>query len=204
MRISPRRVAIAFGIVVVLAAGAAAGQEDPVFLHPWGMSLSVGGGVADFVGDELRDMTGVAGTWDVRFGFGTRKLFGIEAAYVGSAQDIDALGLDRNAVLVGHGVEGAVRVNLLEGVFQPYVFAGAGWRRYTLSQVATNTSDLQSEDDVVELPLGLGLGIHYDRFILDLRGTYRPAEGEDLVPARAQTGRTLDSYGLSGHLGFQF
>ena len=61
-------------------------------------------GVLDFARDDLPDMTGTAGSWDARFQSGTRCYLGFEAAYLGSAQSIDAIGLDQDATLLSNGV----------------------------------------------------------------------------------------------------
>ena len=57
----------------------------------------MGGGFEDFTNSTLQNMTGGAGTWNARFVAGTRQYIGVEAAYVGSARSIDALGLQSNA-----------------------------------------------------------------------------------------------------------
>src|SRR5690606_16351422 len=63
-------------------------------LERWGISISLGGGVSGFVEDEMRDTTDDGGQWDVRVAAGLRGPIALEASYLGSAQSIDALGLD--------------------------------------------------------------------------------------------------------------
>ena len=70
--------------------------EEPreSWLERNGIGVSLGGGVAGFTQDDMRDTTDDGGAWGVRVAFGTRSLFGVEAEYIGSAQNINALGLD--------------------------------------------------------------------------------------------------------------
>jgi len=112
------------GALLATAAVAPAQAEEPQLLTSWGMAVSAGGGVNDFINDDAQEMTGVGGSWDARLVVGTRKYVAFEAAYLGSAQSIDALGLETDARLVGNGAEGVVRVNAMTGALQPYVFAG--------------------------------------------------------------------------------
>jgi hypothetical protein len=189
---------------LVVGAASSAGAE-PKLLHPWGMSLSAGGGVNDFAGEDLRDITGTGGAWDARFAFGTRQYVGIEAAYLGTAQSIDAIGMEEDAVLLSNGVEADVRFNALKGDFQPYVFAGAAWKRYDLTNTDTNTSDVNDQDDVLEVPVGCGIGYNYRGVIFDARASYRFAAEEDLLPASDGDGAsTLDNFNVAAHVGIEF
>lgn len=181
------------------------------FRDRWGMAVSAGGGVNDFTGDAMRDITGTGGSWDARLALGTRQLIGFEAAYLGTAQSIDAIGLETDALLVSNGAEALVRVNLLPGPLQPYAFGGVAWKRYDLTNTDTNTSDVVGSDDVYELPLGVGVNAKSQGLIFDVRGAYRIATGEDLVPdrdiddARDNEGfSALDNFNVSGHVGVEF
>src|SRR5689334_19334629 len=78
---------------------------------PVGVGVAIGGGVAGFTGPEAQRYADVAGTWEARLTFGTRSFVGVEAAYVGAAQSIDALGLDGSAMLVSTQLEGDLRIN---------------------------------------------------------------------------------------------
>lgn len=179
--------------------------KEKTLLYPWGMAVSAGGGVMDFAGESARGMTGTAGQWDARVAFGTRQAIGFEAAYIGTAGSIDAIGLDSDAMLVSNGAEGLLRVNLVPGPVQPYAFGGVAWRRYDLTNTDTNTSDVIGQDDVLEVPLGVGLGFRAGGLLLDARAAYRVATDEDLIPNEEQTGfSTLDSVNVSGHVGVEF
>ena len=191
------------GLLFVFLGSSSAGAEP--LLHPWGMSITAGGGVNDFVGEDARDMARTGGAWDARLAFGTRQYVGIEAAYLGTAQAIDAIGMEEDAVLLANGVEGAVRVTPLRGALQPYVFAGAAWKRYDLTNTDTNTSDVSDQDDVLEVPVGIGVGYRYQQLVFDARASYRFAGGEDLFPASDGDGAgTLDTINVAAHVGVEF
>jgi len=166
-----------------------------------GMSASIGGGVLGFTDASTNNNIDVGGGWEARLGVGTRSIVGVEAAYTGSASNINALGLDNSAILVSNGLEGDVRLNLA-GYFAvtPYVFGGVGWRRYDLTNADFNTSDVNDQDDVMEIPVGAGIEYRYRGFLFDARGTFRPAFNDDLLGP----GRELHTWAATGRLGFEF
>jgi outer membrane protein OmpA-like peptidoglycan-associated protein len=174
--------------------------------RPLGMSLSVGGGVTAFADDEMREFADLAGSWEARLVLGTRQRLAVEAAYLGSAQSVDSLGLDQDAVLVSNGVGGALRLNFLTDRFQPYVLAGAAWRRYDLVNSSFNTSSLNDEDDVLETPVGIGFSYRVERVILDGRGVYRRVFYDDLIQdsAAGPDAPNLHSWGANLMAGFEF
>jgi hypothetical protein len=168
-----------------------------------GGALLVGGGFDDFTDGNLRRMTSVGGAWSVRGVAGTRRIIGFEAAYVGSAHGIDALGLGGNARLVSNGAEGALRLNIpVEMPFslvEPFGFAGLGWARYSIMNTSVNNSDLASRDDVMTVPWGAGLEVGYHGLMADARFTYRHTYFDDLAP-----GSSLNSWGIGGQIGFGY
>lgn len=169
--------------------------------EPVGMSLSVGGGVTAFADDDMRDRADLAGSWEARLVIGTRQRIAVEASYLGSAQSVDSLGLDQDAVLVSNGVGGALRLNLLTDRFQPYVLAGAAWRHYDVVNSSFNTSSLNDEDDVLETPFGVGFSYRVERVILDGRGVYRRVFYDDLIQGNAPN---LHNWGANLMAGFEF
>jgi hypothetical protein len=181
--------------------------EDP--LARYGLEVALGGGVEGFTGDSARDFTNDGGAWNVRLGIGNRSPIGFEASYIGSAQSINALGLDDDAILVGNGVQGNVRVNFTQDYsLQPFAYAGAAWRHYNLTNNDFNTSDIEDSDDVLEIPMGAGLAFKYAGFMLDARGEFRLASQEDLMPSlnpdsfddRAQ----MDRWAVNANIGYAF
>lgn len=171
-----------------------------------GLGFSAGGGVDDFASDTMRATTGVGGGWNVRATLGTKTFLALEGSYIGSAQNIDALGLDNDALLIGNGVQGAGRLNLLTGLpVQPFVYAGVAWRRYDITDSNINTSNIDGEDDVIEFPGGIGVSGYLYGMMADVRGEYRIATDEDLAPSRSNTGdATLDRWAVTGSLGFAY
>ena len=181
--------------------------SDKPFLERYGVGFVIGGGVEGFTNDSMRNSTQDGGNWDVRAIFGTRDWVGFEAAYIGSAQSIDALGLDNDALLVGNGAQANLRLNLTkDSLVQPFAFAGAAWRRYNLRNVSVNTSDVRDSDDVLEIPMGVGLAYKYQGFMIDARGEFRAATGEDLMPSLTSTGERAEMHrwGVNANIGYAF
>ena len=177
-------------------------------LERYGVAVAIGGGVEGFTNDTLRSTTDDGGGWNVRVALGTRSPIGFEAAYIGSAQSIDALGLDSSAILVGNGVEGKLRVNLLDANIQPFLVAGLGWRHYNVTNADFNTSDVADSDDVLEVPMGAGIAWKYQGFLIDARGEYRYATEENLVPSLsgidASDSGKMHRWGVNANIGYAF
>jgi hypothetical protein len=176
------------------------------YTPPIGAAVMVGGGLQDFSLSNARNMTDPGGYWSARMIFGTRNFVGLEAAYVGSAQSINALGLSNDAVLVSNGAEGALRLNIpitmrRASLFEPFGFVGAGWTRFHVARSSTANSDVASNDDVMTVPYGGGVAFAYSGFMADARFTYRSTFYNDLL--RTSGGR-LDTWQAGGQLGFEF
>jgi opacity protein-like surface antigen len=177
----------------------------------WGFQVSVGGGISGFRSGDARDFVNdVGGVWQARLVAGTRLPVAFEVAYVGSAYGIDAIGMDPDAILVGNGVEGLARLNLDLGMgdFQPYAFGGIGWRNYQITNSDFNVSNVRDDDNVGEIPLGVGLGYRFGAVVVDLRGTYRVAFNDDLIRPLPEAGMTdspsLDTWAAELRLGWEF
>jgi len=174
-------------------------------VSPRGGAFFVGGGFEDFTHDDLRSMTGGGGYWTARLVGGMRRIVGLEGAYVGSARNIDALGLDRNARLISNGLEGALRLNIpivsrnQMALVEPFGFIGLGWSHYNVTNTNINMSDVASSDDVMTMPFGGGIAFGYGALMADARFTYRKIYNNDLV-----LGRNLDTWGVGGQIGFGF
>jgi hypothetical protein len=186
-------------------------EEESMFTR-FGFAISAGGGVSGFTDNTARSATQDGGGWDVRATFGTRSPIAAEISYLGSAQTIEALGLDNNAVLLGNGVQANVRVNLTTDTdVQPFLFGGAAWRRYQVTNTDSNTSDVADDDDVLEIPVGAGLAYRYRGLIIDMRGEYRRTTQEDLMPSLTQDGpfasdsqAELHRWGVNANVGYEF
>jgi len=198
---------------IVALAGPAAAQDDPMetsgsLIERYGVEVALGGGVEDFTNDTLRNTTTTGGSWNVRVAVGTRTPLAFEGAYIGSAQPIDALGLDGDAVLLGNGLEALARVNLTQTEIQPFAFGGLGWRRYSIRNENFNTSAVAESDDVLEIPLGVGVAAKYRGFVFDARGEFRIARQEDLMPALNAEDPTEDAdmhrWAVNANIGYGF
>jgi hypothetical protein len=171
-----------------------------------GAGILIGGGVQDFSRSNIRGMTDTGGFWSARLIAGTREFLGLEAAYIGSAQSINALGLSNDAVLVSNGVEGALRINIPivsrgGGLVEPFAFGGVGWSRYHIARSTTNTSDLANNDDLLAIPYGAGIAFASHGFMADARFTYRSTFYNDLLQS---SGGALDNWSAGAQLGFEF
>ena len=170
-----------------------------------GTAVLLGGGFQQFTNGNLQDVTGGGGFWNARLVAGTRQFVAVEAAYVGGAHNMNALGFGTRAALISNGVEGAMRINLpvIQGrsLFEPFGFVGMGWSRYSVVNTDTQSSDVASLDDIMTLPYGGGLALAYGAFIADARFTYRSTYFNNLM--RTSGGR-LDSWGVGAQLGVGF
>jgi hypothetical protein len=172
------------------------------------MTLSVGGGVSDFTDSTLRDRTGLNAAYEARLSIGINSPLAIEAAYVGTASEIDTLGLDDEAMLISNGVEGLARLNLGTFDVQPYVVGGASWVRYNVVNTDFNSSDVRDQDDVLAVPLGGGISTYLgdSGFMLDARFTYRMMFDDDLVRPTPDNsdGSAMDNWMVTAKLGYAF
>ena len=172
----------------------------------WGLAIAAGGGVEGFV-EENDTGTDVGGNWNVRLSIGTRTPFTLEGSYIGSAQSIDALGLDTDTILYGNGLQAAARVNFLQGYgVSVFALAGAAWRHYSLSSNDFNTSDVSDSDDVLEVPVGGGIAFGYAGFMFDARSEYRMASDSDLFENAATIERDPDMnrWNVQANIGYEF
>lgn len=201
------RTTMLFAATLVIVPGMALAEEveeeEETGIAGIPVSATFGGGVVGFVDTETRDFATEGGAWEGRLAFNAGRRVELEAAYIGSLQNIDALGLDSTAQLLGTGFEAAIRINVLEGAWQPYAVVGGGWTRYDITNADTNTSDVSDSDNIAVIPLGVGLGYRMDRYLVDLRGTYRATTDADLIATRTNEA-TLDTWSASLRAGFQF
>jgi hypothetical protein len=195
------------------SAGSLASADDVSdVVETYGLALSVGGGVEDFSGEEMRDNTSIAGMWDARALIGSKSYLAFEAAYVGSASTIDAQFGGDSATLIGTTVEALIRGNLLpNGPVQPYAFVGGAWRRYNVAEADFSTSDagISDSDDLLMIPVGAGVGYRYEGFVADARFTFRFAsDNELLLEDGASTGSddyaTMHAWSAGARVGYEF
>jgi len=168
-----------------------------------GSTVMLGGGVMSFTGGAARSVAQGGGSWDLRLGWGSRRILGFEAAYIGSMNRLTASGLDPNAMLLGTGAEGALRLNIpvayRDSLIEPFGFAGLGWTRFDVVNDDFNASAVSEKDHVMTVPVGAGLAAAVRGFMVDARYTYRFVSREDLI------GNTnLDNWIISANIGSEF
>jgi hypothetical protein len=177
----------------------------------FGFALMVGGSYQDFTQSDMRSTTSGGGGWTARFIGGTHSIIGFEAAYIGSANSFQGLGITANTpTLVGNGFEGNARLNIPlrygASLFEPYGYAGLGFSHYTISNYNDNANRLSSftsTDDVMNFPVGGGFAYAYKNFIADARAGWTGTYYQNLLTA-ADTSGTLDHWNVGGQIGFMF
>jgi hypothetical protein len=171
------------------------GIEGPgIYSYAWtddqlqsgiGVSAILGGGVTGFTDKTMRNTTSsLGGLWDLRVTIGSHIPLALDVSYLGTAMNINGLPNGRNGTLVGTTVEGALRYNVLPHyAWNPYIFAGAGWQRYDVTQTNVTLSDsgMNDKDNLLEFPMGAGIAFRRGGFVGDLRGTFRATTDQNLV-----------------------
>jgi len=174
----------------------------------YGLAVIVGGGVTGFTDHALRSATSnVGGLWDLRATFGTRVPLALEASYVGSATGLASLVGSAHTTLIGTTFDTDVRLNLAPHLaWDPYVFAGVGWQRFTVDDhdLAFSDTGIRDSDDVMVLPFGGGLTYHRGGLIADVRGTVRAASGSNMVVDREGRTAPMHSWEAGAALGYEF
>lgn len=187
-------------LALVLPGVGETAEKKPKLIFPAGMSAEIGGGIRTFMNNEAIDTSPLGAMWTARFIYGTRSYFGVEGAYEGSYQAVaNGLGVDNSAVLLSNAGEGLLRGNLFTGAWQPYLVVGFGYRRYSLQNEGVNTSSIKGSDDVPEIPVGIGLAYRTGGLVIDLRGMYRTALDQELIPEV-----NLNTLNVGLKVGFEF
>jgi hypothetical protein len=188
-------------------------EEDDDRFYGSGIGLEAGGGVNEFANGRVAQITESGGAWGARLTIGTRSPVALEAAYIGSANPIQTLGLDRST-LMSNGAEGALRLHLALAelndsgsvMVKPYLLAGFAWKHYDLRGDSVNTSNVQDSDDVFEVPLGVGLNWSFGHFIADQRFDYRPSLSGSVVRDLNDdtSDENLNTWSLTARVGVEF
>ncbi len=170
-------------------------EDDDMF----DISLALGVGAIGNIGQSINNFTDPGVAWNARVSFNTDYVVGVEAAYVGSAQDLDDGHGFSDSSLIGNGVEGNLRLNVPLEVVRPYVFGGVGWTHYQVT-------DRDLDEGVIHVPGGAGVDVTIDdSFLIDLRGTIRGAFEDDLLEnTRASGDADLDSWSVAAGAGYNF
>ncbi|QDG49342.1 porin family protein [Persicimonas caeni] len=182
-----------------------AGVARDESLLPIGLAFSAGGGYAGFLNDEVNDVVDPGGGWEARVLVGTDSWLGFEAAYLGTSNEFDALGLPDDASLVGHGASAALRLGLLPPVydFQPYLLAGASWMHYSVENADEDAAPLRDSGDVFSVPLAGGFSYGYDWLFADLRVQFAPSFEEDLLRESTNGDSDVGTWRAVANIGFE-
>lgn len=192
--------------------------HNPRLQSGMGVSVLLGGGVAQFRSSTMRDTTSnLGGLWDLHVTFGTHLPLALDLAYVGSATHIGGLPTGNTATLIGSAAEGTLRWNVLPNfAWTPYIFGGVGYQRYDVTggNVSLSDSGMNSSDNLLSVPAGLGFVWRGNNgLVADVHGTYRFTWFQDLVladgvrtPANNSSSNfvSLNSWGASASIGYEF
>jgi hypothetical protein len=168
---------------------------------PDNMSLTVGGGVGNFVRDRISDLnSSVAGTWDARFLYGTRHYLGVEAAYQGTAAGSSA-DFGTGSVSTTQ-VTGSLRFNMTRLRIQPFLAAGAGWMLLHRGQSGPAEALVASSNtNSFVVPFAGGIAGYFGRHgTVDVRGTYALVTDKDFT----NTGARPDMWTAELRAGYAF
>lgn len=175
-----------------------------------GVSLVAGAGVVGFTNGGMREnlSTDLGPGVNARITLGTRTGLGVEVGFLGTTGTIQALTGMETGTLFGTTIEGALRYNLrpLE-TWNPYVTAGVGGQRYTVSgDLDLATAGVKDSDVSLIFPVALGLVVHPSAtFLIDVRATVRPNANGRLVLEQmgGSDYRPLHAWEVGAAVGFE-
>lgn len=170
---------------------------------PLRFSVSASGGVSDVINTEARRFFNVGGTWGVTISFDVSDFRTAQLSYTGSARGVHAPGLAPGALLLQSGVLGLVRSRITNTVVYPYFVAGTGWSYWQVIADYNHSSFLRNSASSLQFPLGFGMGVGVDSFVLDLRALFSQSLSFDILTLPG--GRLgLSTWSLSLGLGGSF
>ena len=202
------------GAALCAPSAVVADDVTPDFKLPsgYGISATVGGGIAGFTDKTMRSSItqDTLGAWDLKVTLGSHSRLAVDVNYTGSTADINGLTGTANATLVGTSVESALRYNILPRyAVNPYVFVGAGWQRYDITGANFKLSDagMNASDNSVVFPMGVGLQ-YRDKsgLVLDAHGTFRANADYGLVLKSSSTTdfAPMHTWQASAAVGYEF
>ncbi|NVB83487.1 MAG: hypothetical protein HOV81_34255 [Kofleriaceae bacterium] len=182
---------------------------DPRLASYIGIDVALEGGVGGFTDSDVSDtlLDRGQGVWGLRMTLGTHTPIGLDGAYVGTINGIDTLS-DQNINLIGTALEFALRWNILPHFkWNPFVFGGAGWQHYNVTNANVTLADdgIADSDDFATFPMGGGISYRDSSGLtVDLRGTYRFALNSNMIIDRFGNDVSLSSWSANAGLGYEF
>jgi hypothetical protein len=112
-------------------------------------------------------------------------------------------------VLISNGVGGNLRVNATTNLpVQPFIFGGAAWAHYNVTNSDENLSDIRNHANVAEFPVGIGIAGYWGNLMIDVRGEARLAVHNRLIPefgsSRSDDFATMHRWGATATVGYNF
>lgn len=130
-----------------------------------GLGLEVGGGVSDYT-RGLGPGTDVGPAWGAQMNVMPTPVLGIELGYLGS--HVNYSGDAGSGSIAQNGGSASLRVNVLTGRVQPFLFGGIG-----ASRLSADSSVPVESETLLDIPAGAGLQVNItDRFNLSGRFRY--------------------------------
>jgi len=170
---------------------------------PSEIGATTGAGPTNFFGTALNSTVDVGAGWNARLTFGTHSVIALEAAYLGSVNNVDLQAGTIHGRLHSNGVDSDFRLQLPYSV-QPYVFGGVGYNHMETVQNGSisNAGPLNKTDDQVTVPAGGGLSGYLGKHAtLDVRGTYRFIPDNGITEMST---RNLHQWIAQANLGYVF
>ncbi|NVB81928.1 MAG: hypothetical protein HOV81_26340 [Kofleriaceae bacterium] len=196
-------VVVALVPAVAFAEPESASERESPLSHP---AVAIDGGVVGFIDNDLRALVRPGEVWGARVVFGSHEDIRIEVTYAGSHQALDPTAGEG---LVSHGTRGVLRINVAPwlNTVEPFLYFGTGWSRYHV-QGRMPGSPLQTNDNVLEIPFGIGVAKRIGGFSLDVRAGLEVASGGDLLPIpmpphSSRTSASMDRYLAAAVFGYE-
>jgi hypothetical protein len=157
-------------------------KEEKSKSNARGVTVLLGGGVEGYTG-AFAPRINPGPTWGVGVALKPTGALGLELGYSGAVNSVEgssgltstggtvAISANKEADLVRNGGSAVATIGLAPAQFQPYLLGGIGIDRYHVRNPSATTADFR-DDNVGNVPLGLGFRSQIGSFTADLRGIY--------------------------------
>jgi opacity protein-like surface antigen len=173
-------------------------------------AITTGAGATNYFGSAFTPNSEPGAAWDARLTFGSRSIFGFEAAYVGSINQISVPNQTQQGHLNSNGFDTDLRIGLPYRV-QPYMFGGVGYAHLHMDNAngaPSIVNTMNNDVDQFTVPAGGGMAFYFAKHAtLDLRGTYKWYPDNRLMVDQTTgglTGASIHSWTAQARLGYAF